>query len=90
MMAFEAENFIEAIEEFKREFNLGEDYDYKKEPYHIIAFYQAMSMRKLEITLQGLVREVGDLNTKLDEIKEQTDANATKISNAISGVRIHS
>lgn len=85
-MTFEAENFPQAIEALKQEFGLGSSYDIKKDPYNIIAFYQAISTRKIELTLQNLVGEIQTLNSKLDDIKSQMGTNASTIADAITGL----
>ena len=81
-MEFKAENFTDAINEFKNEFSLT-SYDVKKDPHSIIAFYQAISVRKIELTMQDMLKEIQTLNSKLDGIKDQMGRNTSSIVDAI-------
>ena len=82
-MSFEPDNFDEALSSLTTKFGLKAPFDLKTEPYHVIAYYQAISVRKIELTIQTLVAEIKNLNSKLDNIKNQMSSNATTIADAI-------
>lgn len=88
-MAYEPDDFTDAINSFKVKFGLDASFDLKKDPYLVIAYYQAISVRKIELALQDLITEVKTTNSKLESIKNQMNTNASSIVTAIEEFDIH-
>ena len=81
------ENFVhtdlaDAIASLQTEFKLGtlkpEDYSFQ-----VIAYYEAINVRRVEVAIRDFITEVKNLNAQLGQIKNQSITNTNAIVEAI-------